>query len=110
MNRTQALVLGFLGFAWIGLVTILMVAPEVYDTALNLDSANLRLGEIGLLVALSVFIAVMAFGVVRRWGWTFWLILVASLAGILRTLDSVLQLAGVLPQTGPSWYTLMQGA
>ena len=46
---------------------------------------------------------------VRRWRWTFWLILVASLAGILRTLDSVLQLAGVLPQTGPSWYTLMQG-
>src|SRR5438132_4182790 len=91
MNRTQLLVLGFLGFAWIGLVSILLIAPEIYDASLKLDSANRRLGEIGFLTALSVFITCVAFGVVRRWRWTFWVMLVASLAGVLRTLPSVLQ-------------------
>ena len=95
MNRTQALVLGFLGFAWIGLVSILLIAPEIYDASLNLDSANRRLGEISFLAALSVFITWVAFGVVRRWRWTFWVMLVASLAGVLRTLASILQLTGL---------------
>jgi hypothetical protein len=31
INRTQALVLGFFALAWVALITILVVAPEVYD-------------------------------------------------------------------------------
>ena len=35
INRTQALVLGFFVLAWVALITILVVAPEVYDRALR---------------------------------------------------------------------------
>jgi len=48
--------------------------------------------------------------VVRRWRWMFWLVLVAFLAGILRAPASLLELAGVLPMTGPSWYVVLQAA
>lgn len=42
VNRTQALVLGFLALAWVSLVSILAVAPEVYDGAIKLPSAGRR--------------------------------------------------------------------
>ena len=38
------------------------------------------------LVALAVFNGLLAIGVLRGWRWTFWLILVAFLAGVLRML------------------------
>lgn len=44
----------------------------------------------------------------RRWRWTFWLILVAFLFGLLRVPASALELAGVLPAAGPTWYVLFQ--
>jgi hypothetical protein len=59
--------------------------------------------DAGLLVALST-------GVVRGWRWTFWLILVAFLAGILRVFASGLELARVLPSQGPVWYLTFQAA
>jgi hypothetical protein len=45
-------------------------------------------------------------GVLRRW--TFWLVLVAFILGVLRVPASLLQLAGLLPASGPAWYTLLQ--
>lgn len=46
----------------------------------------------------------------RRWRWTFWLILVAFLAGALRVPASILELAGVIPAGTPAWYVALQGA
>jgi hypothetical protein len=40
----------------------------------------------------------------------FWLILVAFLAGFLRVPASLLELVGVLPESGPTWYVLVQAA
>ena len=40
-NTTQLVVLGFLLLAWISLVAILVVAPEIYDQTLQL-SLNYR--------------------------------------------------------------------
>jgi hypothetical protein len=45
----------------------------------------------------------------RRWRWTFWLILVAFLFGVLRVPVAVLQLTGVLAADTPVWYVLYQG-
>jgi hypothetical protein len=109
INRTQAVVLGFVLLAWLSLVSILVAAPEVLDGQLRLPAGN-RPAEIAFLVALSAFLALLAFGVVRRWRWIFWLILVAFLAGLLRLPASVLELTGILPSTGPTWYTLLQAA
>ncbi len=93
MNRTQGLVLGFFILAWASLVTILLAAPEVYDQALRFPaSSDRRLFELAFLAALSAFLVLLGVGVVRRWRWTFWLIVVAFLAGVLRMPVSILQL------------------
>jgi hypothetical protein len=39
---------------------------------------------------------------------TFWLIVVAFLAGVLRVPVFILQLSGVLAAEGPTWYVLLQ--
>ncbi len=108
VNRTQALVLGFFVAAWIGLVAILLAAPEVYDQVLNSSPGN-GLPKFAFLAAISTLIALLGIGVIRRWRWSFWLILIALLAGILRVPTSILQLTGVLHAGVPTWYVVLQG-
>jgi hypothetical protein len=104
------MVLGFLAAAWVAVVATLSLAPDVFERALKLPLANRWTLELVFLAALSVFLAGLAIGVVRRWRWIFWLILVAFLAGVLRLPASVLELEGVLPLQGPAWYVALQGA
>lgn len=108
VNRVQSLVLGFFAFAWLGLLVILLVAPDVYAQALDLPLGGRSVAEVAFVLAISALIAVLVVGVVRRWRWTFWLILVAFLAGILRVPASVLEILDVLPTADPLWYVLFQ--
>jgi hypothetical protein len=108
VNRTQALVLGFFVVALGSLLMILVAAPDVYDQALRLPDGS-GVAEVGFLVVLTGFLGLLAFGVLRRWRWTFWLVLVAFLAGILRMPVAILQLTGVLAADVPTWYVLFQG-
>jgi hypothetical protein len=108
VNRTQALVLGFFLMAVTSLLVLLAAAPEVYDQALRLPTRN-RTVETALLAALIGFITPLGIGVLRRWRWTFWLILVAFLAGVLRVPVAILQLTGVMAADGPRWYVSFQG-
>jgi hypothetical protein len=108
INRTQALVLGFGLAAWIGLVVILLNAPQVYDEALP-AGGHRTLYEIAFLVLLSGFLGLIAVGVVRRSRWIFWLILVAFLLGLVRVPVAVLELIGTLTPTAPAWYVVLQG-
>ena len=108
VNRTQALVLGFFLLAWTSLLVILVAAREVYDQALGLPTGD-RTAELGFLAALTGFIALLTIGVVRRWRWMFWLILVAFLLGVLRVPVAILQLSGVLAARDPTWYVIFQG-
>jgi hypothetical protein len=110
VNRTQALVLGFVVLAWLSIVVIVAVAPEVVDAQLKLSPGGGRPAELAFLVALSAFLALLGLGVVRRWRWMFWLVLLAFLAGLLRVPAAALELAGVVPAGGPTWYVLLQGA
>jgi len=110
INRTQALVLGFSLAAWLGLVGILTTAPDVLAGTLKLPGSDSRPAELAVLVVISAFIGLLGVGVVRRWRWMFWLVLVAFLAGLLRVPASVLELMGVLPTGGPAWYVLVQAA
>ncbi len=109
MNRTQQLVLGFFAFAWTALVVIFAVAPEVYQEALRLPGGERELSAAGFLAAITGFLMLLAIGVVRRWRWTFWLVLVAFILGVLRVPASALQLVRVLPTAYPAWYVLLQG-
>jgi hypothetical protein len=108
VDRTQSLVLGFFAVVWISLVAILLVDPAIYDSAMKLPAGDHRVADLAFLGAISAFIALLVAGVLRRWRWTFWLILVAFLLGVLRVPASVLALAGVLPAAGPTWYVLFQ--
>jgi hypothetical protein len=108
VNRTQALVLGFFGVAVGSLLVILVAAPDIYDQALRLPDDSMA-AEVASLAALTALIGLLAVGVLRRWRWTFWLVLVAFLAGILRVPVAILQLTGVLAADVPAWYVAFQG-
>ncbi len=111
INRTQALVLGFVAVSLAVLALILLLAPELYDAQLApiglTGNQDLRLG---FFVAIAALIAVLGVGTVRGWRWTFWLILVAFAAGVLRVPVFGLQLLGVIPLDVPLWYAALQAA
>ena len=109
LNRTQLLVLGFFIFAWVALVVILVAAPQVYEQVLRLPGGERKLSTLAFLTGLSVFLVLLGVGVVGRWRWTFWLVLVAFLiGGVLRVPASILQLRGMLPTDFPAWYLMLQ--
>jgi hypothetical protein len=109
VNATQAVVLGFFLLAWLSLVAILLAAPEIYDSTLKLAGQGSRAPELAFLGGLTALLTVLGAGVLRRWRWTFWLLLVAFLFGVLRVPASLLELAGKLPPGGPPWYEALQG-
>jgi hypothetical protein len=103
VTAIQRAVLAFFAGVWVALAVILAVAPEIYGSAVS------QVSPIAFFVAISVFVALCAIGVVRRWRWLFWLILLAFLAGALRIVVSALELAGAVPLDGPAWYVTLQG-
>ncbi|MDQ6669679.1 MAG: hypothetical protein M3069_02795 [Chloroflexota bacterium] len=98
--------LALLALAWASLVAIVLVAPELYDQALRLLAGEHKKAELAFLAVISALVGLLGIGTIRRWRWTFWLIMVAFLFGVLCVPASGLEMAGVLPATGPSWYVL----
>jgi hypothetical protein len=79
-------VLGFFAFAWGSLIVILLVEPEIYDSAIKLPAGKHPLADLAFLGGISAFIVFLSVGVLRSWRWACWLILVAFLiSGGLRT-------------------------
>ena len=109
-NRTQRLVLGFFAVVWITAVAILITSPGIYDGTLNLGRGAHVVADLAFLILISVLITVVGIGVVKRWRWVFWLIVVAFIFGIVRVVGSALQLMNVLPAGGPAWYIGLQAA
>jgi len=110
LSRTQGIVLLFFILVWVALLTILAVSPDIFDQTLRqLPFAHGRTLELGFAGALSIFLIILSVGVVRRWRWIFWLILIAFAAGILRLPISVLELTGTIGLQGPAWYVALQG-
>jgi hypothetical protein len=107
-NRTQRLVLGFFAAVWLALLAILYADPQIYDSTLNLGPHGNRLADLALLIAISSLIAILAVGILRRWRWVYWLVLLAFLAGIVRVIASALELVGAVPAAGPKWYVEAQ--
>jgi hypothetical protein len=94
------------------LVLIYLLAPALFVETLfetptpadNLRSAPLTLF---LLLVLGV-IGLGALGVVRRWRWVWWLLLLAFTASALEIPAITLELAGVLPLAVPVWYAVLR--
>lgn len=108
INRAQGLVLAFFLLAWAGVITILAVAPQVYDQSWRRAPGSLRAAETIFVIGLSALIGVIAFGIVRRWRWLFWLILAVFFLGVLRVPVTVLQFSGHIAASGPTWYVVLQ--
>lgn len=108
VNRSQALVLAFFAAVLMALVAIRILAPGVYSDALNLPyGASLVLVN-SFVAGAIVLVVLVAVGVVFRWRWMFWLMVIAFVAGILRLPASMLEIYGFLPSTSPSWYLVLQ--
>jgi hypothetical protein len=108
VNRIQALVLGFFLLAWVSLIVILAAAPEVYDHRLRSLPGAGRRSRCWIRRGLAVFLAVLSIGVLRRWRWAFWLILVAFLFGVIRVPVAVFELSGWMTRDDPAWYVCLQ--
>jgi hypothetical protein len=91
LNGLKAVALGLFAIHWAFIVALLVFARDLYDTPLAGQlsqfmrlSGDTRPAEIATLLALSALPTLLAIGIIRAWRWTFWLILVAFLAGIAR--------------------------
>jgi hypothetical protein len=109
MNRTQALVIGFVVAAWLALIAILIAQPTLYDAQLReLGLAGQPLVRMAFATAVALLLLVLVIGALRRWRWTFWLMLIASASGVIRLPLSSFQALGVLPRDVPQWYAALQ--
>ncbi len=59
------------------------------------------------MLVLTALLSLLSEGIVGDWRWTFWLILVAFLAGILRVPAAALELAGRVSTQALAWYVLL---
>ncbi len=109
IDWTQALELGFFVVGWASLLLILIVAPDVYDEALRIPAGSTG-AALGFFTGLSVFPAStrnrrgppMALDILADPGRVYcWL---------LRVPAGILDLAGFIGHTGPTWYVLFRMA
>jgi hypothetical protein len=109
INRTQRLVLGFFVVAWVMLAVILVLSQSVREVTLRRMPGTGTPVILAFMVALLSFLTVLGIGVVRRWRWLFWPLLVAFAVGLVRVPLAVLQLSGQMAPEGPDWYVALQG-
>jgi hypothetical protein len=109
VNRSQALVLFFVAAAVVVLLLLLFADPAIYADSLRPLPQNAWTAFV-FFALLTAFLSLLTVGVIRRWRWIFWLVVIAFCAGVLRVPASALELTGGLPATGPSWYEILQGA
>ena len=105
MASTQRVVAGFFISVWVLLIGLRIAAADTIHAALGIDEP----AESIFIAAISVLSAVILVGIVRRWRWLFWLVLLAFLGGAIRVPASALELGGVISSTRPSWYVALQG-
>lgn len=109
INRLKALVLGLFSAYWIIVVGILVAARPIFDQLLGQSlklSGDPRPVELRVVAVFTALLMLLSVGVLRGWRWTFWMILVVFLAGILRLPTAALELVGRIPSQGPVWFVV----
>ena len=97
--------------ALVFLGAVYLFAPEIYLQTLMLQpsAADRRpLVVTVFLVAVVLWIVLLGVGIVRRWRWAFWLIVVAFTFSALQIPATVLELAGILTVGVPVWYSVLR--
>jgi hypothetical protein len=104
----QAAIVAFFAVAAASLVVIYAVAPEVYVQVVTNGGATKGAHPpivTAFMVAILLFVAALTVGVLRRWRWVFWLVLVAFGVSALQIPAGALELVGMVPNAFPAWYT-----
>jgi hypothetical protein len=108
-HRLERLLIAFFLLIALSVLVVYIADPSIYTQGLSLKpSATDRypIPATLFLAGLLAFIAVVIIGILRHWRWLFWLLLVAFGASILQIPATILQLAGILPDIFPAWYSL----
>ncbi len=108
-RRLQRTLLAFFLLAVLFLVVVYVAAPSIYTNTLSLmpsPTGRYPAATTLLLAGVGVFLSIVMIGVLRRWRWVFWLVLVATGSMILDLPVTLLQLTGILPALFPVWYSL----
>ena len=103
------MVLGFFILAWVTLAVILALSQSVREMTLGWLPGTSAPVILAVLASLLCCLTVLGIGVVRRWRWLFWLLLLAFAVGLARVPLAVLQMSGRLSPEGPDWYVVLQG-
>jgi hypothetical protein len=109
LRRLQWTLFAFCFLAAPLLVVVYVVAPSIYTSMLFLRPSSAERYPAAatlLLVGVGGFLAIVMIGVLRRWRWVFWLVLVATGSMILDIPATILQVMGILPSLFPLWYSL----
>lgn len=91
------------------LFVVYFADPSIYTQTLLLKSSGTDrypLPATLFLLCIVGFIVVLIVGVLHHWRWLFWLLLAAFGFSILDIPVTILQLAGVVANTFPLWYSL----
>ncbi len=108
-RRLQRTLLPFFLLAVLFLVVVYVAAPSIYTNTLSLmpsPTGRYPAATTLLLAGVGVFLSIVMIGVLRRWRWVFWLVLVATGSMILDVPVTLLQMTGILPALFPLWYSL----
>jgi hypothetical protein len=108
-RRLQAAIIVFFSAVALSLLIVYAVHPEVYVQVLGAKAPATErypLVATAFCAAILLFIAVLVVGVVRRWRWLYWLLALAFTISALQVPAGALELAGVLPDPFPAWYTI----
>ena len=107
----QITLIAFFTLAVSFLLVVYITAPAIYVQVLlgRGTAADARPAYVtAFLIAILLLIAFLDVGLLRRWRWLFWPVLVAFVAEIIALPIDVLQLAGVMPLMYPVWYTIVR--
>jgi hypothetical protein len=60
------------------------------------------------LLGILTLLTLLIIGILKRWRWIFWIMLLAFSASIIQVPLFILQLAQIVPAADPAWYTLFR--
>jgi hypothetical protein len=104
-------IIAFFIFAALLLLLVYFAEPAIYAQSLALTSSpsdRYPLPVTLFLVAILTFLTVLTVGVLRRWRWLFWLLLVAFAASVIQIPVLLLTILDVVPSPNPLWYSLLR--
>lgn len=99
--------MGLFAAYWVVVIVLLVAVRPVFDLILDQQvrvSGDHRPAEVATVLVLTALLLLLSVGVFYGWRWTFWLILVVFLAGILRAPTAAFELTGRIATQAPGWY------